>query len=54
MVNIPKPTPAQQQLNKDIDRAYKQGDDSQLDLLLRRKLLLARQAAGPATPGMAA
>ncbi len=40
-----KPTPAQEAMNRAIDDAYRRGDNATLDVLLRAKLALARQAA---------
>ena len=51
ILSIPKATPSEQALNRAIDDAYRRGDDLQVNALLVSKLILARQAAGPAQDG---
>ncbi len=49
-----KPTPEQEAMNKEIDDAYRRGDDAKVDDLLRTKLARARQAADSPDTGRAA
>ena len=47
MQSISKPTPAQQELNRAIEIAYRRGDDEQVNALLRAKQVLVQQLRPP-------